>query len=586
MHAEHLEQVAETRPNVLPLLTGLRDISADLNRLDGEADLLLLNRIVEQAVITIKLFASLDCPPLVSAIIWGYDAASQTFNSSLRVAAGVALDKTDSFPRPDGFGALALRRGRRLLSREEPVRSFHPTLVARGVRQLVCYPLIANHEGVGVFYIYRGDTLDFKPDALLFLDTLANLATQALYATRHAAGQPLALEHQVGDLEKLRRAAQLINTRTSLTKVWDEILEMGLDMTAAQYGSFELYDKKQNQLTIKAMTGLQREELKALAPLPVNNDSIIGRVALHKKSLRIADLNNPRWRSLYHPLPSAPPMRSELAVPLIGSGDVLEGVLNLESPHFNAFSGRDQKQLETLAAEAVNILQEFRLLEAMQEIAKAALRAEEDELLQLIIAKACTLINLPVGSIWKIEGETLALRQSTAGYAWLEHIPLAESLTGQAIRLGKPLVVDDVKTHSHFHNRELATRQNWVSGIAVPLLPPGDAEKDKAIGGFTLYATQRRDFSDLDQKVLTYLANQATIAIQNAEEVADLKRSSKLSNRENEVLSLLIDGYTNKEIAEALVVSVNTVKKHVQSIFTKLNVDSRAAAVAKVLGRD
>ncbi|MFN8457442.1 MAG: response regulator transcription factor [Anaerolineae bacterium] len=59
-----------------------------------------------------------------------------------------------------------------------------------------------------------------------------------------------------------------------------------------------------------------------------------------------------------------------------------------------------------------------------------------------------------------------------------------------------------------------------------------------------------------------------------------------LSEREREVLALLTQGYTNKEIAQQLVVTVNTVKKHTQSIFTKLNVNSRAAAVGKALSGD
>ena len=59
-----------------------------------------------------------------------------------------------------------------------------------------------------------------------------------------------------------------------------------------------------------------------------------------------------------------------------------------------------------------------------------------------------------------------------------------------------------------------------------------------------------------------------------------------LSERELEVLALLVQGQTNKEMAEALTITVNTVKKHLQSIFTKFNVDNRAAAVAKALVRE
>ncbi|MDM8532982.1 response regulator transcription factor [Anaerolineales bacterium HSG25] len=63
------------------------------------------------------------------------------------------------------------------------------------------------------------------------------------------------------------------------------------------------------------------------------------------------------------------------------------------------------------------------------------------------------------------------------------------------------------------------------------------------------------------------------------------KVATKLSDRELEVLYRLGQGQTNKEIAVELFISVNTVKKHVQSIFTKLNVNSRAEAVRQTFER-
>jgi len=59
---------------------------------------------------------------------------------------------------------------------------------------------------------------------------------------------------------------------------------------------------------------------------------------------------------------------------------------------------------------------------------------------------------------------------------------------------------------------------------------------------------------------------------------------SALTDREREVLDLLAQGLTNKEIAEKLVITTNTVKRHLKAIFEKLNVHTRSAATAKVAG--
>ena len=54
----------------------------------------------------------------------------------------------------------------------------------------------------------------------------------------------------------------------------------------------------------------------------------------------------------------------------------------------------------------------------------------------------------------------------------------------------------------------------------------------------------------------------------------------RLSAREAEVLAQVAAGLTNREIAEALVISQHTVGRHLENIFTKLGVSTRAAATA------
>jgi NarL family two-component system response regulator LiaR len=58
---------------------------------------------------------------------------------------------------------------------------------------------------------------------------------------------------------------------------------------------------------------------------------------------------------------------------------------------------------------------------------------------------------------------------------------------------------------------------------------------------------------------------------------------SDLTSREREILSLMVSGLSNPDIAEKLVVSRSTVKFHVSSILSKLGVNSRTQAVTLAL---
>jgi DNA-binding NarL/FixJ family response regulator len=54
-----------------------------------------------------------------------------------------------------------------------------------------------------------------------------------------------------------------------------------------------------------------------------------------------------------------------------------------------------------------------------------------------------------------------------------------------------------------------------------------------------------------------------------------------LTEREREVLALIAQGYTNQAIAEQLVISPKTVRNHISSIFSKLQVTSRLEAILR-----
>ncbi len=59
------------------------------------------------------------------------------------------------------------------------------------------------------------------------------------------------------------------------------------------------------------------------------------------------------------------------------------------------------------------------------------------------------------------------------------------------------------------------------------------------------------------------------------------KNENEFTAREKEVFKYLLLGYTNKQIAKILVITEDTVKAHFTSIFKKLGVTNRTAAVIK-----
>ncbi|HVU97630.1 MAG TPA: response regulator transcription factor [Puia sp.] len=58
----------------------------------------------------------------------------------------------------------------------------------------------------------------------------------------------------------------------------------------------------------------------------------------------------------------------------------------------------------------------------------------------------------------------------------------------------------------------------------------------------------------------------------------------QLTVRENEILYSLVDGLSYKKIADKYCVSISTIRTHICNIYNKLHVNSKAEAVARVLG--
>jgi len=107
------------------------------------------------------------------------------------------------------------------------------------------------------------------------------------------------------------------------------------------------------------------------------------------------------------------------------------------------------------------------------------------------------------------------------------------------------------------------------------------------------YVLKARDAEHLIQTVRLVAGGNMVIdpqlVVALAEELSDAKEKDRkadtLTAREIEVLQLLAFGHTNRDIAEKLFISPDTVKTHLEHIFEKLGASDRTAAVAEALRR-
>ncbi|MFC8101742.1 response regulator [Streptomyces sp. NPDC057363] len=110
-----------------------------------------------------------------------------------------------------------------------------------------------------------------------------------------------------------------------------------------------------------------------------------------------------------------------------------------------------------------------------------------------------------------------------------------------------------------------------------------DADTLPAIeAGATGYLLKDAPPEDLAAAVRTAAAGRTALAPTVADRLMTRLREplTSLTRRETEVLTLVAEGLSNQHIAERLRLTEGTVKSHLARVYTKLDVDSRTAAVA------
>ena len=135
-----------------------------------------------------------------------------------------------------------------------------------------------------------------------------------------------------------------------------------------------------------------------------------------------------------------------------------------------------------------------------------------------------------------------------------------------------------------------AIRQEFpqVKVIALTSFKEGDRIKNALEAGAIGYLLKDVSADELAQAIRAGHAGRATLSPEAAQALVETANQSPfpgldLTERELEVLALMVEGLNNTQIAGRLTVSSSTIKSHVSNILSKLGVASRTEAVTLAL---
>jgi NarL family two-component system response regulator LiaR len=121
--------------------------------------------------------------------------------------------------------------------------------------------------------------------------------------------------------------------------------------------------------------------------------------------------------------------------------------------------------------------------------------------------------------------------------------------------------------------------------IAMTSFDEANLVHEVLAAGAISYLLKNITADELVKAIRDAVSGRSTLAPEAARVLIEATRSTKksacdLTEREMEVLQLVVQGQSNQQIANAMVITVATVKAHMSSILAKLQVSSRAEAIA------
>ena len=200
-------------------------------------------------------------------------------------------------------------------------------------------------------------------------------------------------------------------------------------------------------------------------------------------------------------------------------------------------------------------------------------KSADSDKLRVLIADDHVTVTAGLASIIGMQPDLMVIAEATNGREavelWREHRPDVALLD-----LRMP-VLDGVGAIEEIHLQDAAAR------VIVLTTYDTDNEIYRAIKagakGYVLKDARREELLDCIRRVGR---GETCIPASLVQKLAAGLSSETLTGRELDVLALLAKGKSNKEIGANLYITETTVKSHLRSIFSKLNVLSRTEAIS------
>jgi two-component system, NarL family, response regulator LiaR len=203
------------------------------------------------------------------------------------------------------------------------------------------------------------------------------------------------------------------------------------------------------------------------------------------------------------------------------------------------------------------------------------LRKEQFVVIRLLIADDHSVVRQGLRMFLSLDPELDVVGEAQNG---LEAVEMARALQPDVVLMDLLMPVMDgitaIKTiRQELPNVEVVALTSVLEDASIV-----GAVKAGAIG----YLLKDTEADDLCQAIKAAAAGQVQLSPQAAtrlmREVRAPESPEKLTDRETEVLRLIARGYSNKEIAQELIIGEKTVKTHVSNILGKLGLLSRTQA--------